>query len=91
MRRLMALAAAAALMAACGEGGSPTTPRVESPADAFVDAVDSSTIAPSEEDPSRPLPPFPRRRDPDRLGDPGQQFPTCRRECSAVGRRRGST
>jgi len=48
MRRLMALSVAAALMAACGVGGSLTASRVERPAEVFAGAVDPSAIATSE-------------------------------------------
>jgi hypothetical protein len=90
MERLMMLAVAAALMAACGEGGALTASRVERPAEALAGAVDPSAIGTSEEDRSPGLSPSPHRRDADRLGDPGQRSPMCRRECSTAGRRRGS-
>jgi hypothetical protein len=91
VRRLTALAVAAALMGACGEVGSPPAPGAAvPPVEAITDAVEGSAIAPAEKGPSRPLGTSPRRRDPDRFGDQGQQqAPACRAVCSNVGRRRG--
>lgn len=91
LRRLMALATAAALMGACGEVGSTTAPGAAvPPVEAITDAVEGSAITPAEKGPSRPMGTSPRRRDPDRFGDQGQQqAPACRAVCSNVGRRRG--